>query len=206
MCARLRGLAVVILCGICALSCQNKSHSNEAGPRCLITQDDYAVFTAVLDGLPNNYPKEAQYLKGKEPFVLAETEPPPSLSVDNWKYYDFGSTAPSHETETDFRVRAERSCQLHGSLPTKQPSRLILTEEVSRIFKSEGGWKTFYKKFPNSIGILTFSLPGYNSQHTEAVVVMANSCGDGCAGQALVLLKKDSGRWTVEKHLVDLME
>lgn len=58
-------------------------------------------------------------------------------------------------------------------------------------------WTKFYKKYPNSSGIVFFSNVGFNDRHDQAFVYAGRSCGGLCGAGDYVLLGKVNGRWTI---------
>jgi hypothetical protein len=61
----------------------------------------------------------------------------------------------------------------------------------------ENFWATFYKKYPNSPGLVVFSKVGFNDRHDQAFVYVARSCGGLCGAGDYVLLNKVNGEWVV---------
>lgn len=59
--------------------------------------------------------------------------------------------------------------------------------------KFESYWESFYKKYPNSSGVLFFSQVGLNDRHDQAFVYVARTCGGLCGGGEYVLLNKVNG-------------
>jgi hypothetical protein len=57
------------------------------------------------------------------------------------------------------------------------------------------GWTGFYKRYPESAGIMTVSAVGFDPQRRRALVYMAHSCGLLCGGGAHHLLEKVDGVW-----------
>ncbi len=80
--------------------------------------------------------------------------------------------------------------------------KLISKEEVDKFFcEGCGWWEAFYKKYPDSPGLITFSNVGFNDEMNYAVVDFSyvyNGLGGG--GGLLLLVKKD-GKWITEKQL-----
>lgn len=61
---------------------------------------------------------------------------------------------------------------------------LVDSTQLEPIFKKGGGWwPAYYKQFPGSQGILTFSRVGFSDDGTGAFFYFSNRCGDLC-GQA----------------------
>jgi hypothetical protein len=61
-------------------------------------------------------------------------------------------------------------------------------------------WTKFYKKYPNSSGIVFFSNVGFNDRHDQAFVYAGRSCGGLCGAGDYVLLGKVNGKWTILKE------
>ena len=61
-------------------------------------------------------------------------------------------------------------------------------------------WTKFYKKFPDSSGIIFFSQVGFNGPHDRAFLYAARSCGDLCGEGEYVLLKKLNGKWVIHQE------
>jgi hypothetical protein len=72
-----------------------------------------------------------------------------------------------------------------------------------RIFKSGlNGWDKFYRQFPNSLGIISFSRAGLNSKGDQALVYMARGCGGSCGSGNYLLLVKKNGEWIVQQKFM----
>jgi len=61
----------------------------------------------------------------------------------------------------------------------------------------ENFWEKFYKKYPNSPGLVFFSKVGFNNRHDQAFVYVGRSCGGLCGAGEYVLLNKVNGEWEV---------
>jgi len=61
-------------------------------------------------------------------------------------------------------------------------------------------WSRFYKKYPNSSGILFFSDVGFNDRHDQAFVYAGKTCGGLCGEGEYVLLRKVNGKWEILKE------
>jgi hypothetical protein len=68
--------------------------------------------------------------------------------------------------------------------------------------KNEKAWAKFFKKYPNTLGIVLVSRIGFNSDHTEAVVYTSYACGTMCGQGEFARLVKRNGAWTVEDSTV----
>lgn len=61
-------------------------------------------------------------------------------------------------------------------------------------------WTRFYKKYPNSSGIVFFSDVGFNAQHDQAFLYAGKTCGGLCGEGEYVLLRKINGKWEIQKE------
>jgi hypothetical protein len=57
------------------------------------------------------------------------------------------------------------------------------------------GWTGFYRRFPDSGGIMLASAVGFDSVKRRAMVYLAHSCGTLCGGGEHHLLEKVDGVW-----------
>lgn len=78
----------------------------------------------------------------------------------------------------------------------------LSSEEEGQIFIGDmpgEGWSRFYQRYPGSGGLVSLSRIGFNDDHTEALVYVAHTCGSLCGSGEFVILKKDHGRWTIDR-------
>jgi hypothetical protein len=61
-------------------------------------------------------------------------------------------------------------------------------------------WTRFYKRYPNSSGILFFSDVGFNDRHDQAFLYAGKTCGGLCGAGEYVLLRKVNGKWEIQKE------
>lgn len=76
-------------------------------------------------------------------------------------------------------------------------------EQLDRIFAETSlprGWGLFYKEFPNSAGLFSFSNVGFNVAKTQAAFVVGSSCGGLCGSGYLVLMSRRATDWRVESQ------
>jgi hypothetical protein len=79
------------------------------------------------------------------------------------------------------------------------PNELIAREEAAKFFENGGGgWEVFYKRYPGSLGLVSFSKVGFNSRHDQAFVYVARTCHWLCGNGEYIVLNKEDGRWTVK--------
>lgn len=174
---------------------------------CEITQEDNAVFSALMDGLGSPEDPEEAWAN-KEIVVVSETNIVRSENTDRggWGFRSKSNAAPADETVESLKERAKTSCPLELKFPTSHPYEFISKAEIDSFFgsrkKGHDGWEMFYKKHPQAAGFWSFSLPGYNQDGTEALLSVSHSCGWLCGTGHLYLLRKESDKWIVTNRLM----
>lgn len=74
---------------------------------------------------------------------------------------------------------------------------VLLNEKESQDIK---GWDEFYKKYPNSPGIISVSRVGFNKEKNQAVVYVGLQ-SDYLAGRGVIfLLEKKDNSWQIKKQ------
>jgi hypothetical protein len=105
------------------------------------------------------------------------------------------------DTLEDFHAR-EGDCQLFKrSFDIPVQYELVTAKQLNPLFPKgeyDRWYRRFYRKYPNSSGIINFSNPGFNGAFTQALVSTGRVCGGLCGSGYFVLLEKDNGRWTVQ--------
>jgi hypothetical protein len=215
-----RPILIVIIAALCGLSWTGlasptyesrqearQSKQTETPVTCELSDEDYAVFTSVLQGLGKPEDPEEQW-RDKQILVLDVTEAG-QVEPGQWKGWGFRSNskaAPSSETRKDFEVKARDQCPLKENWgDTKSYSRFE-NKEYRELFeeknsKPHDGWMGFYTKHPKAGGIWSFSRPGYNNRKDEAVLYVTHSCGWLCGTGHLYLLTKEHDQWKVKNRL-----
>jgi len=77
---------------------------------------------------------------------------------------------------------------------------VIVTNSDLPDSKFENFWDRFYRKYPNSPGLMFFSKVGFNDRHEQAFLYMGKSCGGLCGVGKYVLLNKVNGEWVVSNE------
>jgi hypothetical protein len=95
----------------------------------------------------------------------------------------------------DFANQYQNPKLLTRDIPLEIPYELLSKQKIDSIFKSEGGWETFYKRYPSSGGFFSFSLVGFDPQKNHAVVWMYHSCGYVCGDGEPHFFEKKDGKW-----------
>jgi len=171
---------------------------------CELSQEDYAVFGALLNGLHGPEDPEEAW-EGKEILITNFTATPDKPERQaNWGFRSNSSTSPSQETLRDYAERAHGACTVKPEFGDPNSYKIIERDEVDGFFKKGvgRGWQEFYSKYPKSAGYWQFSRPGYNSSRDEAMLYVGHSCGGLCGTGHLYLLSKQNGKWTVKNRVM----
>ena len=88
---------------------------------------------------------------------------------------------------------------LSHSIRTEMPYVFVPSTEIEDMFSSHTspaeGWNKFYKRYPDSHGLVEFSAVGFNSQKTKALIYVVRQCGGLCGTGGYEFLVKRNGEW-----------
>ena len=120
----------------------------------------------------------------------------------------FGLTEPFHKMMSDWMPEAEVQTLDNYLLRNKTGQELkVWNLGINYVIVRNSDlpedsfydfWARFYKKYPNSSGIVFFSNVGFNERHDQAFVYVGRSCGGLCGAGEYVLLNKVNGQWVVK--------
>ena len=156
--------------------------------------EEYAVYATVINEL---------YVAEQTKLVIIKdrTGLSHSISKDLNRELELAQrdmTATSNDTIKDFQEKNQQSYPLDDSIRTKTKCLLIGEKEVEEIYQDVDGWSNFYKKYPDSQGIMTLSRVGFNKDLNQALVYVGNRKG-GLSGMGLfILLSKGNGNWIIQ--------
>jgi len=101
-----------------------------------------------------------------------------------------------------FRKVNRQQASLRRSLHPAIDYDLVDSAQLESIFKRGGGdWPAFYKRFPGSPGIMSFSRVGFSEDGTQALFYLSNHCGGLCGGGMYVVMEKRDGSWAIAKEI-----
>ena len=92
----------------------------------------------------------------------------------------------------------------HRSFTLPVPYEIVASSEIHSIFGTPGNaWGRYYKKYPNSTGLLRLSRVGFDSHGNRAAFYVSNSCGGLCGDGYFVIMEKVDSNWKVveDDHL-----
>ena len=105
----------------------------------------------------------------------------------------------SEDTFLDYRTKNQQPSSLNSEFVLSV--KYVVTDEFE--LKEDGGaaWiDSFYKKFPDTRGMIRVSKVGFNKDRTEAFVFVEFICPALCGGGNNVLLEKNFGEWKVKEQ------
>lgn len=109
----------------------------------------------------------------------------------------------SEELWENYLVRNDRSYPLSTEMEIGREYTLLDDEEMSDIFNNyEDGWDEFYRRYPDSPGITTFSKVGFNPDRTEALVYMGAQFHYLAGSGNLIRLEKQDGVWKIMDEIM----
>ena len=122
----------------------------------------------------------------------------------------WGHPESFHQMVKEFMPEAERQTLDSYLAKNKAPEPLIVSNLGINYVVVKGSdlpddkfdrfWTKFYKKYPDSSGIIFFSNVGFNDEHSQAFVYAGRSCGGLCGEGEYILLNKVNGRWVIQKE------
>jgi hypothetical protein len=160
--------------------------------------EEYAVYSALI---------QSKYIAGNRPaLVVIEEETVKSdgaqFSVDQ-AFGIMRSWRPKLDEDVfaDFKAKNQAPSALERRFTLSVDYMLMSEQELSSTFASghTTGWDDFYKKYPNSHGIVTLSRVGFNKAKDVAVVYAGNQWHWTAGEGGLLLLKKTDGKWVIDQ-------
>lgn len=101
-----------------------------------------------------------------------------------------------------FQALNTRQASLRRSFHPAIDYELVDSAQLESFFKKGGGdWLAFYKRFPGSPGIMTFSRVGFSEDGTQALFYLSNHCGGLCGTGMYVVMEKRNGSWVIENEI-----
>ena len=174
------------------------------------TDDDAAVYAAVLDSLFNRNAYQTQ-----EVIVLIDTAALARREAwvpEFWAWL-YGTRGSDTAAVDDLERRGHARIALRSIMPalvSRLPWRLELVSRatLARIPRSgppgvrgktsaDWFWDGFYQMFPRSLGTVALSPIGYDQARDRAVLFIEHGCHALCGEGNIVTVRRDNGRWHV---------
>lgn len=153
--------------------------------------DDYSVYSALIDKWYAGTPP-------KRPVTRVHTGSCATLGLieDEIEYLKKEIPGLDLEATSDFKAKNIDSYPLRSYINQRAEYDFIDEPEIAKLFSFSDGWKEFYKRYPNSEGILTFSRIGFNLDKTEALASICGQWGHSAgAGLYVTFSRAKDGAW-----------
>lgn len=150
----------------------------------------------VLKKIPANLNKEVsdeKELKEIKPWFPEFPMANENLTLDEGAILDYIRKGRTNS------ILSEKMFKLSGKIT------FITRAYIDSLFNSslpgdncENGWKSFYEKYPNAHGFVTFSRVGFNKNKTQAFLQVSTSSGCRGSDTCFYILEKNNGEWSVK--------
>jgi len=164
--------------------------SRAGTPQSDVQDEEYAVYSALI---------QSRLAAGHKLAVILNRTQPESWEEDVVGLIKEAMPSVPLETLEAYRMKNKESYLLSRSF--KMKTRYVLVDGE----RMHGGRKAFYRKYPDSRGLLTFSRVAFNPDRSRSVVYVWIACGDLCGAGIYFSLVKESGDWKVEKEWTHLV-
>lgn len=187
----------------CAVALIPQDHSATPTDRDSDSDEIYAAVVNWRIDHPGEGPKAKQLVFSDTTVQYSCLEDKPEDCATNFRK-DL-TKAFGHELDSsvlnDYLERNKDRGPLSKSIPTDLPKFWLPDAEEEALFKDKkhDGWKSFYTKYPDAGGIMAFSRVGFNEKRDRALVYSTIGCGWLCGTGHYFLLKREPGKWILEK-------
>jgi hypothetical protein len=202
---------VIILVSLVVLANCNRGHKPVV-PKREISAAEYEVLTAWIDAkISDGHRGEKWTAKVLAIFDITDADYEHLLKDDNGRPISWEKMAESlrkrdpalQQTTLDaFRKVNRLQALVRRSLHPSIDYELVSSAQLEPIFCYHCGfWPAYYKQFPGSQGLLTFSGVGFSVDGTQAFFYFNNRCEGLCGTGDYVIMEKHDGRWVIQKEI-----
>ena len=163
--------------------------------------EEYRVFSAFLNDFLQREQQHGNYQKSEKLKIVNET----------FVRHDPGAVIPldvvslgSEQMGRDFYRKNRKRFSLRDEFQTT-----VKVELVSNGYAEKVSWNGFDPKTrdtADSPGVFALSRPGFNGDHSEAILYYWLRCGGVCGQSGWVLLKKVDDTWHIERFGTGLIK
>jgi hypothetical protein len=184
-------MAAVLAAAVMLPSFGTKAQEVEA--KVVDDPEAYAVYASLL-------PSEWTVRVGHATTIVFQKE-----TGTNWSCMPAGKPLETDWKPVIENFRAENASVrlLRAGFPLGIPYLVVSATDIKASFSDVpndmSGWTGFYKRYPDSGGIMVVSAVGFDSAKGRAMVYIAHSCGSLCGGGTHHLLDKVDGTWREAK-------
>ena len=117
---------------------------------------------------------------------------------------DFSSLGLEGDTLASYLSKNKTVSPLQNYFKLSVPAIVLSDQELDALAKRNAlpgrFWLEFFRQYPNTQGVITFSRVGFNSAMDQAFVYFENNCGGLCGVGEYCLLVKQNGSWQIKKQ------
>ena len=202
---------ILISVSLLVLASCNRGHSPVA-PRREISAAEYEVLTAWIDATAADRHRVGKGVaKVLVIFDTTNADDEHLLKDEHGRPIPWEEMAESlrkkdpalQQTTLDaFRKVNTLQAFVRRSLRPSIDYELVSSAQLEPIFCYHCGfWPAYYKQFPGSQGLLTFSGVGFSADGTQAFFYFSNRCEGLCGTGDYVIMEKHDGRWVIQKEI-----
>ena len=203
-----RKILILLFLIVTVASC-NRHRNSASSERIELGAAEYDVLTAWIDGTLTANKRE----KRPDQIVIydnTDSDDNRFLRDDNgqpvsWEKFaeSLREKAPSLRQAT---LDAYRKANANPALLRPRLHPLIRYQVVSMaqlepILGKGGSWYAYYKQFPSSQGLLTFSRVGFSPDGTQAFFYYSNICEGLCGGGSYVVMQRQATVWVIDREI-----
>ena len=98
----------------------------------------------------------------------------------------------------DFKARNNDNSSIHNAAILLSVKNVTVDQATLSTQNKSEYWDSFYRRFPDSPGLIHVSRVGFDREAKQALVYIGRTCGFLCGDGYLVLLVSEHGKWTIE--------
>lgn len=162
----------------------------------------YAGYLEESFGMTQSEAAEAFTLSGARKFLVVENDVLDAWQNNRraWENYLLRQVqGPARASENAIRRFVYRRPSVLRFYKFPQMSnrlRLVRSDFLFKVFK-QGGWENFWKRYPGSSGLLSFTGIGWSDDQREAIFAVRMSCGERCGYRDLVVMRWLARKWRI---------
>jgi len=189
------------------VSCSGNDDTEDAQQFCADFQLQSGDYDAVEDFKMINVASSAFYEIDGQVHVDEHTEH--LMTKEDVRSFLDSAEIPFNEEALNAYGIANQESAFFKRSPTPENIVLISGDELDCFFYDENarGWDDFYKKYPDSYGLLSFSKPGISANGNSAIILRFRTNGRIMAfgpdfAGSILILSKVNGVWQIDEVLV----
>jgi hypothetical protein len=176
----MRAFSMILLA---AMLCIPVSAQNSA-PQAYDDADVYAIYSLLLPGQ-----QSYEFAKGT---LVLQQETLASVKLDDSCLTP--EAAREFKTAIEDYRRQNEPMLLQRRFNIEKPYEIVASETIDTLTKDHN-WEEFYKRYPESGGVIMMSAVGFGHDRTLAVVYTWSTCNNLCGRGSFNLLKKVGRKW-----------